>query len=94
MYFVCNNTREKKLVLVVQNFERIYLSQDFIELRAYGWAQADPLPYRYYFEDGHYRQEVISRFTPNFLEFLLPNSHLNPINVHGPMIGKLSPTAK
>ena len=46
MYFVCNNTREKKLVLVVQNFERIYLSQDFIELRAYGWAQADPLPYR------------------------------------------------
>ena len=84
MNFVFQNKKEQKLVLVVRDIERIYnsFSQEFIELRAYGWAVADPLPYRYYFQDGQYHQEVISQFAPNFLEFFLPKSHLNPIYIH------------
>lgn len=84
MSFVCGKTRERKKVLVVQNFEATYdsFSQEFIELRAYGWAQADPLPYRYYLNDGHYRLEVIRKFNPIFSEFLLPTHQLNSINLN------------
>lgn len=84
MSFVCGKTRERKKVLVVRDFEATYnsFSQEFIELRAYGWASADPLPYRYYLNDGHYRLEVIRKFNPNFSEFLLPPRQLNSINLN------------
>ncbi|AFZ38256.1 hypothetical protein Sta7437_4822 (plasmid) [Stanieria cyanosphaera PCC 7437] len=81
MCFYFNNKREVKLILFVLDFESTYpydsYSQEFYEIRAAGWAKADPLPYRYYLDNGQYRREVVEQFNPNYLEFLLPPRYLN-----------------